>query len=91
MFEQENDWHCPAERSLKSWPSLDSPFLKDEAASLPLIKPVDYNQRKAVEATAPLAVQAQLKPKRKLADLTLFFFPKATFWSFSHLQCVSRL
>lgn len=56
MFEQENDWHRPAERSLKIWPSLDSPFLKDEAASLPLIKPVDYNQRKAVEATAPLAV-----------------------------------
>ena len=22
MFEQENDWQCPAERSLKIWPSL---------------------------------------------------------------------
>lgn len=53
MFDQENDWHYPAERSLNSWPSLDSPYLKDEAAFLPLIKPVDYNKGKQWKLQPP--------------------------------------
>lgn len=95
-FKTEKDWHLAAERFYKIWPSLDSLFLKYETLSLPLIKLGDCNQRKSSGGLLPLlwywnSWNPSPDQLHGLADLTLFFIPKATFLSFSHLQCVSRL